>query len=72
MVTSMTDNLVSRAEIAEMLGVTGQTVHRYSGRPDFPKPVGQLAAGRVWRRKDVEKWAAKTLPLPSGRPRKSS
>jgi prophage regulatory protein len=71
MVTSMTDNLVGRAEIAEMLGVAEQTVHRYSGMPDFPKPVGQLAAGRVWRRKDVERWAKATLPLRTGRPPKA-
>ncbi len=62
--------LVSRAEVAEMLGVTTRTVQRYTERPDFPKPLGRLATGRVWRRADIERWAKKTLPLPAGRPRK--
>lgn len=62
--------LVSRSEIAELLGVTTRTVQRYTERSDFPKPLGQLATGRVWRRKDIEVWARKTLPLTQGRPRK--
>ena len=66
------DELASIAELAEMLGVTRRTAHRYADRADFPRPVGELAAGRVWLRADVKRWAKKTLPLPEGRPRKES
>lgn len=66
------DEMAGIAEIATMLGVTDRTAQRYAERNDFPTPVGTVAAGRirVWRRVDVEAWAARTLPLPTGRPRK--
>lgn len=66
----MAPELGGVAEIAEMLGVTKQTVLKYAGRPDFPEPLERLAAGPVWKRADVEAWAARTLPLPPGRPRR--
>jgi Helix-turn-helix domain len=66
------EDLAGVAEIAEILDVTRRTAARYTERDDFPAPVGQLARGRVWRRRDVEKWGTKRLPLPrSGRPPKS-
>lgn len=43
--------------MAEMLGVTRQQVDRLAARPDFPRPVAVLKAGRIWRRRDVERWA---------------
>jgi predicted DNA-binding transcriptional regulator AlpA len=64
------EELASIAEVAEILGVTRRTAHRYVDRDDFPKPIGRLAAGRVWMRAEVETWAKATLPLPEGRPRK--
>jgi hypothetical protein len=30
----------------------------------------RLASGPIWRRADFEAWAKRTLPLPTGRPRK--
>lgn len=57
-------------EIAEMLGVTKPTAYRYIGRDDFPEPLGQISTGRVWLRRDVERWAKSTLPLKTGRPKK--
>jgi hypothetical protein len=66
------EQLVSRAEIAAMLKVTKRTVQRYTERPDFPVPVAVLEAGRVWRRRDVAKWAKKTLPLQVGRPKREA
>lgn len=69
------DELASVAEIAEMLGVTERTAQRYADRSDFPAPVDVVAAGRIriWRRKDVERWGKRTLPLPrTGRPPKTS
>jgi predicted DNA-binding transcriptional regulator AlpA len=64
------EELAGLSEIAEMLGVTTRTVQRYMERDDFPEPLGQIAAGRVWLRRDVQRWAKETLPLPTGRPRK--
>jgi predicted DNA-binding transcriptional regulator AlpA len=65
-------DLVALAEIAELLGVTKRTVQRYMDRGDFPEPLGRLAGGRVWLRRDVEQWAQRTLPLSIGRPRKEN
>jgi predicted DNA-binding transcriptional regulator AlpA len=66
------EDLVGLSEIAEALGVHKRTAQEYVNREDFPDPLGRVAAGRVWRRQDVLKWAEKTLPLPRpGRPRKS-
>jgi hypothetical protein len=64
------EDLVGLADIARLLGVTVRTAQKYIERPDFPEPLGRIAAGRVWLKADVATWAAKTLPLPTGRPRK--
>lgn len=66
------EELAGLSEIAEMLGVTTRTVQRYMEREDFPEPLGVLAAGRVWLRADIDRWAKQTLPLPEGRPRKEN
>jgi predicted DNA-binding transcriptional regulator AlpA len=57
-------DLVGVPEIAEMLGASRRTAWRYVDREDFPDPVAQVTAKRLWERRAVEKWAAKTLPLP--------
>jgi prophage regulatory protein len=57
----MAEDLVGTAEIAKMLGVVRQYVDRLSREdPAFPKPIAELAAGRVWKRADVVKWAKAT------------
>jgi predicted DNA-binding transcriptional regulator AlpA len=57
----MPDELVGTAEIAQMLGVVRQYVHRLSQEDStFPKPVAELAAGRVWKRGDIVNWAKAT------------
>ena len=66
------EELASIAEIAEMLGVTKRTAYRYIERADFPEPLGRVSAGPIWLRADVQAWGKKHLPLPPGRPRKSS
>jgi predicted DNA-binding transcriptional regulator AlpA len=66
------EELAGVSEIAEMLGVSRPSAARYVERPDFPAPAGELSRGRVWRRSDVTAWAKAQLPLPPGRPRKSS
>jgi predicted DNA-binding transcriptional regulator AlpA len=68
----MSPDLIGRQEVAQLLEVTTRTVQRYTERDDFPEPVERLATGRVWRRRDIERWAKKTLPLPQGRPPKTS
>lgn len=55
--------LVGVAEIGVILSVRSrQQVGQLAQRPDFPSPVAELRAGRVWRREDVEafgrRWAA--------------
>ncbi len=51
-------HLMGAAEIADLLGVSRQRVQQLVGRPDFPAPTDTLAMGKVWRREDVERWAA--------------
>ncbi len=59
MLLPVSGHLVGAAEIAEMLGVSRQRVDQVAGEPDFPEPEVVLAAGRVWKRSDVERWIAK-------------
>ena len=59
-------DLVGVAEIADMLGVTRQRVHQLMQAPDFPNPVAELSAGRIWNRDEVEAWARSTGRLPPG------
>ncbi len=41
-----------------MLGLTTQRVDQLARRdPDFPAPVAELAAGRIWSRADIVTWA---------------
>jgi predicted DNA-binding transcriptional regulator AlpA len=62
------EELVGFAEVVALLGVAERTAARYVQRSDFPEPLARLAAGPVWRRSDVEFWAAETLPIRRGRP----
>ncbi len=53
-------HLVGLSEIAKMIGLTRQRVDQLVRLPDFPEPDAVLAAGRIWRREDVEAWARET------------
>ena len=64
------DEFIGVAEIAEMLVVERNSAWRYTRRSDFPEPIARPASGPIWRRLDVEAWAADTLPLKRGRPRR--
>lgn len=64
--------LVGLAEITEMLHVSKRSAQRYVARPDFPKPIAQLAAGPVWEQSAIRAWAEQRLPLRPGRPARSS
>lgn len=63
------ESFVGVAEISELLGVSRQRVHQIAREhEDFPAPVADLTAGRIWRRKDVERWLEKHPQRPPGRP----
>lgn len=51
-------HLVGVAEVAAMLGVSRQRVNKIVKEDEsFPRPEAELAAGRIWRRDDIEQWA---------------
>lgn len=60
--------LVGTAEVADLLGVTPQHVHRLAKRADFPKPVAELQAGRIWLKADVQTWSREHADRRPGRP----
>ncbi len=43
-----------------MLGVSRQRADQLSRAGDFPSPVGEISAGRIWLRDDIEAWAKST------------
>ncbi|MFF8423148.1 helix-turn-helix transcriptional regulator [Streptomyces sp. NPDC015680] len=47
---------VGVTEIGEMLAVSRQRANKLVARPDFPAPVAQTKAGRVWERAAVVAW----------------
>ena len=64
--------LVGIAEIAAMLGVSRQRVHAIiRAKPDFPEPVAELTAGKIWLKADVESWLAQSGRPDAGRRRGS-
>jgi len=43
-----------------MFGISRQRVNVIvNTADDFPEPEAVLAAGRIWKREDIEKWARK-------------
>lgn len=55
--------LVGAHEIRQMLGgVSKQRAYQITSRADFPKPVAELAMGKVWRASDVERWIRQYRP----------
>lgn len=62
--------LAGISEIADMLGVSRQRAHRLAvTRPHgFPPPITFLAAGPVWRKADLSRFAEQ-WPRKPGRPR---
>ena len=51
-------SLVGVAEAAAILGWDKRRVITYVDRGRFPPPIERLAGGRIWRRGDVEAYAA--------------
>ena len=56
------EEFIGVAEIGQLLGVARNSAWRYTRRPGFPEPVSRPASGPIWRRLDVEAWAAENLP----------
>ena len=55
------EELAGIAEIAAMLGVSTQRVDQLARtHADFPAPVADLSAGRIWLKADIEAWARNT------------
>ena len=59
LVVEVVPALVGVTEAATLLGWDRRRVATYVERGAFPEPVAHLASGRVWRRADVESFAAK-------------
>lgn len=60
--------LAGTAEVAAILGVSPQQVHRLAQRADFPEPVAELNAGRIWLMDDIKIWAREHADRRPGRP----
>jgi len=52
--------LLSTVEIGDLLGMTRQGADRLTRTAEFPKPIAELAVGRVWQRSDVVAWGKAT------------
>lgn len=66
----VTPELVGVSEAAAILGWDRRRVATYVARGAFPEPVAALAAGRVWRREDIEAFGADRRRRPRGRIRR--
>lgn len=58
----MQQELMSIAEIRVLLGgISRQRAYQLTTRPDFPKPLAELAEGKtkIWDGADVRKWATR-------------
>ncbi len=52
------DTLVGVKEASEILGVRKPNFIRdYANKPGFPRPVAELATGRVWMKSQIEGYA---------------
>ncbi len=68
---SSSEQLLGIAEIASLLGVSRQRVYELRAKPQFPRPVAELAAGPVWARSAVEAFLGRWDRRP-GRPKRAS
>jgi hypothetical protein len=60
--------LMSAAEIGDLLGVARQRVHQLRASSAFPAPLAELRGGAVWDAAAVQKFAREWERRP-GRPR---
>jgi predicted DNA-binding transcriptional regulator AlpA len=66
-VTVDVSQLMTKADIAELLGVSRERVSQLAARGDFPTSLGQVGKSLVWSRGAVERWAEQWVRR-SGRP----
>lgn len=55
----MPQDLMGIAEIRALLEISRQRADQLTRRPDFPRPVAELAMGKVWDGDAVREWAKK-------------
>lgn len=56
-------HLMGAHEIRVRLGgISRQRTYQLTRRADFPSPVADLQAGKVWRAEDVEAWIKARRP----------
>jgi predicted DNA-binding transcriptional regulator AlpA len=62
--------LVGTHEIRVRLGgkISRQRIHKLTNRHDFPKPVAELAQGKVWLGADVDAWITAHRPTQASQP----
>jgi predicted DNA-binding transcriptional regulator AlpA len=56
--TVAVDELVSSAEVAELIGVKPSAVYAYRSKGSLPEPLIVLGCGPIWRRSDIIEWHA--------------
>ena len=56
-------DLLGASDIADLLGVSRQRVHAIvRTHAEFPEPIGEIKAGKVWLRSDIEEWSHRYRP----------
>lgn len=53
-----TGDIMGRAEVLELLGVSRQMMDRYRREYGFPEPVARVSGSPIWLRSQVEPWLA--------------
>jgi predicted DNA-binding transcriptional regulator AlpA len=54
------EELVTRTELAQRLGITPERVRQLSLHRRFPSPAGTIGRARAWRRDEIATWAQQT------------
>jgi chromosome partitioning protein len=54
---STPQNLVGLSELADLFGMSKQTISNWRTKPDFPDPVAELRSGPIWAFDSVKRWA---------------
>jgi hypothetical protein len=68
---SKAPDLVGVSELADLLKVSKQRISKISSAAEFPKPIAKLAAGPIWRKIAIARFAEAWERRP-GRPRKAA